>query len=86
MGVLYSQEPVVVAVVVPNEVPSAKISTVELDSAVPAIMGVLSFVVESSVGDVMTGFAGAAVSIVKETASEEGDVLLAESVAVAVRL
>ena len=71
---------------VPNEVPFAKISTVELGSAVPAIIGVLSFVEVPSVGEVMTGLAGAAVSTVIETVSDDGDVLPVESVDVAVRL
>ncbi len=78
--------PSVPVVVVPSEVPSAKISTVELASAVPDIAGLLLLVKLPLAGDVITGLAGAAVSTVKETASETGDVLDAESVDVAVRL
>ena len=78
--------PPAVVVVVPICVLLSNIFTVELASAVPAIVGLLLLVELPLVGDVITGFAGAAVSTVIDTASEEGDVLLAESLAVAVRL
>ena len=71
---------------VPKDVPFANTSTVEEASAVPDIAGLLLLVEVPSVGDVMTGLAGAAVSTVIETASDEGDVLPVESVDVAVRL
>ena len=53
-------------------------------SAVPVIVGVVSLVViDVVVSDV--GVSGAVVSIVIDNAEEEEDVLLAESVAVAVK-
>ena len=50
----------------------SNISTVEDCSAVPYIVGVLSFVVEPVTGDVIVGFRGITVSIVTITAVEAG--------------
>ena len=52
-------------------------------SAVPLIVGVVSFVVTPDVD--IVGFPGAAVSIVNETESDSADVFPAVSVAVTVK-
>ena len=72
--------------VLPIWVLPSNIFTVEEASAVPDMAGLLLLVEVPSVGDVMTGLAGAPVSTVIEIASEAGEVLPKESVAVAVRL
>src|SRR5206468_3069950 len=55
-------------------------------SAVPDIGDLLLLVKLPLAGDAITGFSGAAESIVKETASDTGEVLPVPSVAEAVRL
>ena len=71
------------AVVVPREFASSKISTVEFASAVPVKVGVLSAVIVLFVGAVMLGADGAAVSTVSEIALESTLVFSAASVAFA---
>lgn len=51
------------AIVVPIGAPPSRIVTVEFGSAVPEIVGVLSFVAELFVGEVITGALGAVESI-----------------------
>ena len=73
------------AVVVPSETDAPRnSSTVPFASAVPVNVGVLSFVVEPVVGEVIEGASGAAVSTVSATAVDALLVLFAESVAFAV--
>ena len=66
--------------------PSAKTSTVLLASAVPLIVGVVSLVVVPSAGLVMTGAAGAVVSMVTSTPADGTLSFPASSVAVAVKV
>ena len=75
-------EPSAVAVT-PVVEPSINKVTVLPASAVPLIVGVVSFVVAPDVD--IVGFPGAAVSIVNETASDAVDVFPAVSVAVTVK-
>src|ERR687891_174294 len=53
------QVPSAATVVVPTTAPSMVTVTVAPGSPVPVIVGVLSFVISPSVGDVITGAAGA---------------------------
>ena len=70
--------------VVPTEIPSTNISTVEPVSASPVIVGVLSLV--GPVTGSIVGAMGAAVSIVISIAVDTGEVFPAASLAVAVML
>ena len=70
-------------VVIPVVEPSTNKVTVLPASAVPLIVGVVSFVVAPDV--VISGLPGAVVSIVNETASDAGDIFPAVSVAVTVK-
>jgi hypothetical protein len=72
------------AVVVPREFAASNTSTVEFASAVPEKVGVESFTIAPSVGEVMLGAAGAVASIVKAMATDAALVLVAASVALAV--
>ena len=72
------------AVVDPNSVDPLNSFTVLPASAVPLIVGVVTFVVAPDVD--IDGLSGAVVSIVNETASDAGDVFPAVSVAVTVKL
>ena len=71
------------AVVDPNSVDPLNSFTVLPASAVPLIVGVVSFVVAPDVD--IDGLPGAAVSIVNVTASDAGDVFPATSVALTVK-
>ena len=71
------------AVVDPNSVDPLNSFTVLPASAVPLIVGVVSFVVAPDVD--IDGLPGAVVSIVNETGSDAGDVFPAASVAVTVK-
>ena len=71
------------AVVDPNSVEPLNSFTVLPASAVPLIVGVVSFVVAPDVD--IVGLPGAAVSIVNETASDAVDVFPASSVALTVK-
>ena len=71
------------AVVDPNSVDPLNSFTVLPASAVPLIVGVVSFIVAPDVD--IDGLPGAAVSIVNETASDAGDVFPAASVALTVK-
>ena len=70
-------------VVIPVVEPSTNKVTVLPGSAVPLIVGVVSFVVAPDVD--ITGASGAVVSIVNETASDAVDVFPAVSVALTVK-
>ena len=70
-------------VVIPVVEPSTNKVTVLPASAVPLIVGVVSFVVAPDVD--IIGLPGAVVSIVNETASDAGDIFPAVSVAVTVK-
>ena len=70
-------------VVIPVVEPSTNKVTVLPASAVPLIVGVVSFVVAPDVD--ITGASGAVVSIVNETASDADDVFPAVSVALTVK-
>ena len=70
-------------VVIPVVEPSTNKVTVLPASAVPLIVGVVSFVVAPDVD--ITGASGAVVSIVNETASDTVDVFPAVSVALTVK-
>ena len=70
-------------VVIPVVEPSTNKVTVLPASAVPLIVGVVSFVVAPDVD--IVGLPGAVVSIVNETGSDAGDVFPAASVAVTVK-
>src|SRR5919106_1541868 len=61
-------------VVVPTTTPSMVTSTVAPGSPVPVMVGVLSPVTSPSVGDVITGASGAAVSTTNVTGSDAGEV------------
>jgi hypothetical protein len=69
--------------VVPSGVPSMLTVTVLFASAVPEIVGVVSFVDDPSAGVTTTGAGGAAVSTVNVLVFDTGEVLPAVSVAVA---
>ena len=71
------------AVVDPNSVDPLNSFTVLPASAVPLIVGVVSFVVAPDVD--IDGLPGAAVSIVNVTGSDAGDVFPAASVALTVK-
>src|SRR5580765_6432090 len=71
-------------VAVPIGAPPALTVTVAPGSPVPVIVGVLSVVVEPSAGAVITGAAGVAVSIVKVTGADVGEMLPARSAWIAV--
>ena len=71
------------AVVDPNSVDPLNSFTVLPASAVPLIVGVVSFVVAPDVD--IDGLPGAVVSIVNETGSDAGDVFPAASVALTVK-
>ena len=71
------------AVVDPNSVDPLNSFTVLPASAVPLIVGVVSFVVAPDVD--IVGLPGAVVSIVNATASDAGDVFPAVSVALTVK-
>ncbi len=75
--------PVASVVAVPREVVPCKIFTTLLASAVPVIVGVFLLVVPLVVA--IVGAAGAVASTIKLTAVEAVEVLLAASVAVAVK-
>ena len=76
--------PLLSASAVPISTSSLKIVTIEFSSAVPEIVGVESFKSEIWVKDV--GVSGAVVSIVMEREEDSEEVLLAESVALAVKV
>ena len=76
--------PLLSAVAVPKEEDPLNRVTVEPASAVPVIVGVESFVKGEDV-DKDVGASGAVVSTVIDKAEEEGDILPAASVAVAVK-
>ena len=71
------------AVVDPNSVDPLNSFTVLPASAVPLIVGVVSFIVAPDVD--IDGLPGAAVSIVNATGSDAGDVFPAASVALTVK-
>ena len=71
------------AVVDPNSVDPLNSFTVLPASAVPLIVGVVSFIVAPDVD--IDGLPGAAVSIVNVTGSDAGDVFPAPSVALTVK-
>ena len=74
------------ALTVPWLIPFLRTLIVAFAADVPEIVGVLSFVELPEVGETITGAAGADVSIVSVTALDTALVLLAASVAVAVRV
>ena len=82
-GLVIVKEPSVFAVVDPNSAEPLNSFTVLPASAVPLIVGVVSFVVAPDV--VISGLPGAVVSIVNVTASDAVDIFPAVSVALTVK-
>ena len=82
-GLVIVKEPSVFAVVDPNSVDPLNSFTILPASAVPLIVGVVTFVVVDDVD--IVGLPGAVVSIVNETESEAVDIFPAVSVAVTVK-
>jgi hypothetical protein len=80
----HDHEPSAATVAVHTVVPPSTTVTVWPGIPVPAIVGVLSLVLDPLVGAVITGAPGTAVMIVKVSGAETGEVLPARSVCVAV--